>query len=170
MAQGLHAKPYYYGFTTMALASSTHPKSPIGWMIPAVALTVGAYIAWPYISVWQLYSALRSQDADALTTRIDFPSLRTSLKDQVNALVMAKAVDNQQMADNPWAGLAVAVLPKIVDSMIDAYVTPAGVTQLFEANTFNGTSPTGKPQTSAPQPDQLKDIKFAFSPTPVGFC
>ncbi len=153
----------------MSIESSSHNKSSIGWVIPTVALTVGAYIAWPYISMWQLYSALRSQDADALTMRIDFPSLRTSLKVQVNAFVMAETVDKQQMADNPWAGLAVAVLPKIVDSMIDAYVTPAGVTQLFETNTLNGTSPTGKPQTSAPASGQLKDVKFAFFSNPSRF-
>lgn len=153
----------------MTLESLPQTKSPIRWLLPALVATISAYIAWPYFSMWQLYSALQSKNADALSGQIDFPSLRTSLKDQINAFVMAKMAGNQEMQGNILAGLTVAVLPKIVDSMVDAYVTPAGVTQLFKADGFNSESQSPKSQTSASELDPSKTIKFAFFSNPSQF-
>lgn len=128
-----------------------------------------AYLAWPYISMWRLYAALRSEDADAISSRIDFPSLRTSLKDQMNAFVMKEMANDKDMVDNPFAGLAVAFLPKMVESMVDAYVTPAGVTQMFETDAFKSGKKSAEKQTPAPASERLKDVKFAFFSNPTKF-
>jgi len=145
------------------------PKSPVRWAVAALVFILIAYVAWPYISVWRLYSALRSEDADAISARIDFSSLRASMKDQMNAFFMKEMVNDKEMADNPFAALAVAFLPKMVESIVDAYVTPAGVTQMFETGAFKSGKKAAEKQTPAPAQARLKDVKSAFFSDPTKF-
>ncbi len=91
------------------------------------------------------------------------------MKDQMNAFVMKEMVNDKEMADNPFAGLAVAFLPKMVESMVDAYVTPAGVAQLFETNAFKSGKKATEKQTPAPAQERLKVVKSAFFSNPTKF-
>lgn len=86
--------------------------------------------AAPYITVHQMKSAAESHDGEALSEHIEFPSVRQSLKDQMNAMFM-KEMAKDEMKDNPFAALGAAFAGVIVDKMVEAYVTPAGITQLM---------------------------------------
>lgn len=92
----------------------------------------GIYVAAaPYITVHQMKSAAESYDGEALSEHIEFPSVRQSLKDQMNAMFAKKMTDAEAMKDNPFAELGAAFAGMMVDTMVDAYVTPAGITQLM---------------------------------------
>ena len=41
---------------------------------------IGFYVGWPVYSAWQIKSALQNGDAGILSSKIDFDSIRTSLK------------------------------------------------------------------------------------------
>jgi hypothetical protein len=84
----------------------------------------------PYLTVYQMRSAAENRDGEALSEHIDFPSVRQSLKDQMNAM-MIKEMSKDEMKDNPFAAMGVAIAGVMVDKMVDAYVTPAGITQLM---------------------------------------
>lgn len=87
-------------------------------------LLVAVYlVASPYITVHQMKSAAEKRDGAALSKFIEFPSVRESLKDQVNTQLMS----DPDMQDNPFAGIAVT----LVDQMVDAFVSPAGITRLM---------------------------------------
>lgn len=45
------------------------------------------YVAWPAWSIYQIYDALEKNDATTLERKIDFPSVRESLKPAIRALV-----------------------------------------------------------------------------------
>jgi hypothetical protein len=49
----------------------------------AVAVLLTAYIAWPYLSLYQLTQDLRRHDVGALTTAIDWAQLREGLKEDI---------------------------------------------------------------------------------------
>ena len=102
-----------------------------GKIISVVGVLLAIYVAAaPYITVHQMKSAAESHDGEALSEHIEFPSVRQSLKDQMNAMFM-KEMAKDEMKDNPFAALGAAFAGVMVDKMVEAYVTPAGITQLM---------------------------------------
>jgi hypothetical protein len=116
-------------------------KVALGIVAGVVAICI---FATPYITVHQMKSAAASHDGEALAAYIEFPSVRQSLKDQMNAMFAKKMAEDEEMQANPFAALAMAYSGVIVDKAVDAYVTPAGITQLMEGE---------KPQPGAVQPE-----------------
>lgn len=102
-----------------------------------LALGIGAglfafyVVAAPYITVHQMKSAAENHDGEALSEHIEFPSVRQSLKDQMNAMFAKKMAEDEGMKGNPFAALGAAFAGVMVDQVVDAYVTPAGITQLM---------------------------------------
>ncbi|MBP8645186.1 MAG: DUF2939 domain-containing protein [Syntrophobacteraceae bacterium] len=88
-------------------------------------------LAAPYITVYRMKSAAENHDGEALSEHIEFPSVRQSLKDQMNAMFAKKIAEDEDMKNNPFAALGAAFAGVMVDKMVDAYVTPAGITQLM---------------------------------------
>jgi len=90
-------------------------------------------------------SAAQNRDGETLSEYIDFPSVRQSLKDQINA-AFVKAMSKDM--DNPYViGVGVA-FASVVDKIVEAYVTPAAITQMM-----SGQPPTphgGELSASAP--------------------
>jgi len=94
-----------------------------------VAILATVYIiSAPYITVYQMRAAAENHDGEALSEHVDFPSVRQSLKDQMNTMVM-KHMSSNEMKDNPFAALGTALATVMVDKMVDVYVTPAGITE-----------------------------------------
>lgn len=91
--------------------------------------------AKPYITVHQMRVAAEKRDGEALSEYIDFPSVRQSLKDQLNALFAKKMAEDEEMRDNPFAALGAMFAGAVVDRMMDAYVTPSGITLLMSGET-----------------------------------
>lgn len=96
------------------------------WIILAVVLLLAVYIASPYYAFWRFTVALRTGDAEALQSHVDFPSLRKSMKQQLNAKLGSLRPQNpkrQKMFDT----LSDAFGSRVVDSLVDAYLTPEGL-------------------------------------------
>jgi hypothetical protein len=46
-----------------------------------IVLLLAFYVFWPSWSVYQIYSAVKTRDAETLARKIDFPAVRASLRD-----------------------------------------------------------------------------------------
>jgi len=102
-----------------------------GKIITVIGVLFAIYVAAaPYITVHQMKSAAENYDGEALSEHIEFPSVRQSIKDQMNAMIM-KEMAKDEMKDNQFAALGVTFAGVMVDKMVDAYVTPTGITQLM---------------------------------------
>lgn len=99
------------------------------WLVIVFALVAfgGVYGGSPYWAANNLKESARTGDADTLEELVDFPAVRESLKSQFNASLMDKMQNDPEMADNPFAGLAMAIAPALIDRTVDAYVTPDGI-------------------------------------------
>ena len=64
----------------------------------------------------------RSRDATAISSRVDFPAVRASLKKQLVARFANKTSSHKR-----WSNLG----PTLIDAIIDAYVTPEGIAALL---------------------------------------
>ena len=100
--------------------------------VAVVVILVLAYIfAAPYITIYQMKNAAENHDGEALSEHVDFPVLRQNLKDQMNAM-LGKEMAKQAVGGNPFAALGAAFGGMMVEKMVDAYVTPAAITELMK--------------------------------------
>lgn len=120
-------------------------------LVPIAALVLAYAIAAPWITVHQIKTAAQTRDGQALAEHVDFASVRQSLKDQINAVVLHKMGGGDGQALNPLAVLVAPLAGALVDKTVDAYVTPAGVAQLLA-----GREPAAAPATPSPAPGSAR--------------
>lgn len=113
-----------------------------GLAAAAIALA-GLYFGSPLIAAHGLRAAALAGDADKLQRMVDFPSVRESLKGQLNALLLAEMQKDPEMANNPFAGLALAIVPGIVNQAIEGYVTADGISAMMSAHAPEATGREG---------------------------
>ena len=124
-----------------------------------VVLVLGYMFATPYITAYQMKTAGESRDGEALSEHVDFPALRQNLKDQLNVILgkeMAKEVE-----DNPLAVFGVAFGGVIVEKLVDAYVTPVGITELMKGkkpDSDNADGDTTRQTSSEP----FSDVSMSY--------
>lgn len=103
------------------------------WLVmAALALAVGAavFLASPWWSIAGLVQSVRAGDKYRTELYVDFPRVRASLREQLNAQIgesMAK-----DMQDNPFAALGAMIGTVAVDRAVEAFVTPEGLQRLME--------------------------------------
>ena len=125
----------------------------------AVAL-IGYVAAGPFIVMGQIRSALQQHDSEALSSHVDFPTLRANLKDQINAVVMKNAA--QEFKDNFVGTFGVAlVVSKLVDTTVDSFVTPSALTSLMTGTPprSDGAEPH---QVSDQQAEPLRQARYSY--------
>lgn len=118
------------------------------------ALTIAflvAYFASPVVAVRGLTGAARTGDEAALRERVDFPAFRDSLKDELNAELVARMRADPR-SDNPvLSGLGMLLAPSLVSGMVDAFVTPQAIATMVR---------------SAKAPDPMERPERVESPAP----
>ena len=96
-----------------------------------IGLGAGAFVllgylaATPYITVLKMKWAAENHDGEALSEYVDFPSLRQSLKDNLETALA------QSATENPIVAIGASLGSVLVDKLIDSYVTPAGLIALM---------------------------------------
>lgn len=135
------------------------------------ALVAGLLLAWfiamPWITVSQIRTAAQARDGQALSQHVDFNSVRASLKDQINALVLRK-MGNEGKDLNPLAALVAPLAGAVVNKMVDAYATPSGVAQLLAgdqprtAETDQPASTGAVPNSAGEEPSQRAKSSMAY--------
>lgn len=120
---------------------------------------VGFYLASPLVAFNSLKDAAHSGDADKLERLVDFPAVRDSLKAQMLASLSAHMAADPEMRDNPFAGMAMLMVPAIVNGAIDAYVTPEGLGAMVKGQKPVGDAPAVEPAA----PGQDVETSFGYS-------
>src|ERR1700758_3564651 len=131
------------------------------WIVLICALLLLVYCASPYFSFWRFTIALRSGDSSAISSRIDFPAVRASLKKQLVARFARATTGHKQ-----WSNLG----PTLIDAIIDAYVTPEGIAALL-------SNPEALKNLKRPREfhfelgknEDLSKVKYAFFTGPRSF-
>jgi Protein of unknown function (DUF2939) len=107
-------------------------KKLIGLLVLAL---LGFYVVWPAWSGYQIYTALNDKDASLLERKIDFPSVRDSIRPVVTGEV-EKQVDQQLKQAGGGLGAAIGgdlkkqLMPKMVDLVLQTVITPANVIRI----------------------------------------
>ncbi len=99
------------------------------WLIGAI-LVVAAYVGYPYLTLYWIDHALLTNDEPALARLVDWPEVRRGLKADVK-LALIDAAQTQAGKDS-FAGvfgaaLTALLVPTLVDSAVEEWVTPEKV-------------------------------------------
>lgn len=103
-----------------------------------ILAALGFYVAWPAWSGYRIAEALSAKDAGGLEGKIDFPSVRESLRPVVTA-EMGKRIDQEMRALGPLGqtlgqtldgDMKTQMQGKLVDQMLMAIVTPDNVIRI----------------------------------------
>jgi hypothetical protein len=133
----------------------------VRWVALGCIVLLLLYCAAPYFSFWRFTVALRSGDSAAISSRIDFPAVRASLKKQLIARFARPTTGHKR-----WGNLG----PTLIDTIVDAYATPGGIAALLSnpGALRNLQSPQNFRFSSGNGVDWSK-IKYAFFTGPRSF-
>src|SRR6266545_6040514 len=94
----------------------------IRWVALVCVVLLLLYGVSPYFSFWRFTVALRTGDAAAVSSHVDFPAIRASLKKQLVARFASAAAGHKR-----WSKLG----PTLIDAIVDAYATPDGLAAIL---------------------------------------
>jgi hypothetical protein len=143
------------------------PVSSRSWLKP-VAITMivvfvvallGYSYASPYIALNHIKRAADARDATTLNEYVDYPALRTSLKQQLGDMLQKRI--EAQHSSNPLLLFGAAIGTVLISPLVDAYATPDGVAALL-----NGMPPRGEPGERPPAPPVAQGSEPAQQPAP----
>jgi hypothetical protein len=129
----------------------------------ALTLLVVVGVAGPYLTLYQLRTAIKEQDPKRLADQVDFPTLRSNLKDQIK--VRAAQATPPQWRDNPLSALALGLGSQLADRAVDALITPPGLASLMAGR---GPRPAALPPAdpdapgTKPPTDPFRDARTHF--------
>ena len=102
----------------------------------AIAVLVAIPCAWYYATPYLAFSAMKTaadrKDAQALSDYVDYPAVRESLKANFKAKMAGELVKGEANA-NPFAALGMRLAGALVDTMVEAMITPQGLANLMSA-------------------------------------
>lgn len=95
------------------------------------------YFASPYVAANSLVRAVNSKDAETVSEYVDFPALRESMRTKLQV----KLTQEVARDGSPGAALGAALGSMVLEPMLNALVSPAGLVTLL-----NGTNPLAQDQ------------------------
>jgi hypothetical protein len=134
------------------------------WIAGALLVLVLGYVAaGPYLTISTIKKGIVENDSEKLSEKIDFPTLRQNMKEQLNAAMMKTAAT--EMKDSPFAALAAGFATKMVDVLVESFATPSGLTVLMEGRkpSMDMDDVINDGNASPPQRDELfKNARFSY--------
>ena len=129
-------------------------KKLIGALIAVIVVLVGGYYyASPYLALNTIKKAAQAGDSETVSKYIDYPSVRQSFKDQMNAM-MAKELMNQDT--DGFAALGAMLASTMVDKMVDGFVTPEGMTLMLKGKNLKDAEQDSQDAQTAETQEQPK--------------
>lgn len=101
----------------------------IGVIFGLIILIFGYLYASPYIILNSIKNALKENDSEKVSAYIDYTSVRQSLKDQMNAYMLKEITTKEA---NGWEALGAMMASTLAEKMVDAAVTPEGMTLMLQ--------------------------------------
>ncbi len=90
-----------------------------------LAVFIGGWVAWPAYSAYQIYGGMKSADEAVLQRKINWDSMRASLRP-----VVATEVE-KTIGQAGGKALGSAFMPQIIDMAMKTIVTPKGLVQVM---------------------------------------
>ena len=124
-------------------------KVTYGIAITVLAAVVGVWFYFtPHIAANNMKEAAQANDSVTLSSYINFPSVKDSLKANFNAMLVTDVVNIKD--SNPFDALGAAMAAAFISPMIDALVTPESLAMMMQLISLPNT------QTSMPSANTVQ--------------
>lgn len=137
------------------------------WLLLILIVLLGLagwMAAGPFLTVNAIRRAVQEQDAASLSRHVDFPALRTSLKQQVDDYLARRA--GQGVQSNLFGAIALQLASGATDGIVDALATPAGLAAVMEGRNFwdrlGGRRSSENSYATASPRDPLEGAKYRY--------
>ena len=141
-------------------------------LILPFALAALAYAAWPGLSAWQLRSAVKSRDVAGIESRVDWPTLRSNLKQRFATYFK----DEGGSADAGFVSTLKRTLgPLVASQMVEIAVTPSTLAFVLAGGLTAGEIKRDVSVGNDAEVDAIDDqlsarrLRWAFFETPTRF-
>jgi hypothetical protein len=104
-------------------------------LLAVLALAAGFWLyTGPQRALRDIQAAADAGDMEGIRERVDVPAVKESLKEQLSAVMLKKLENDKDMQDNPFGKLGMLFAGKMVETMVDAAVTPTHLAALIKGN------------------------------------
>jgi hypothetical protein len=126
----------------------------------AIALLAIATYASPHWQLYRMRAAVEARDTEKLAGFVDFPALRESVKLQVMQRLGAGAGPSEGKS-NPFAAFGKAMALAVLDPVVDAAVSPAGVAAMLERGDVKLKTGRANPASGEPTREKVNyDLSY----------
>lgn len=101
----------------------------------ALLALVGYFIASPYLALNNIKNAAQNKDIDTISAYVDFPSVRSGIKEQLKS-ELSKDIDLTQKDTNDFETLGAMMAIGMIDGLVDTMITPNNLGVLLEGKDF----------------------------------
>ena len=118
--------------------------------IIVLTLAILAYIGSPFVAAWSIREAVRNGDAAYLEHKIDWPAVRVTLAPTIGQLILDVPDPEQAPVTDPglWQRFKAYMGQSAVNRAVESYVTPEGLTKLFNYRKMYRDYISGQPDES----------------------
>lgn len=118
-------------------------KKPIRLAVFAVLFAAALFVAGPFWSVHNIKMAIAENDQERLKEYVRFDVLRGNIKEQLQAKMSENAGAQTAGKRDPFGALGEMLAAKLIDGMVDTYVTPGGVIKMMGGGGKNPEAGSG---------------------------
>ena len=125
--------------------------------IGLIVLFVVAYLLLsPYLVLNKIKKHAEMNNEEAISTYIDFPSVRHSLKDQMKQKLDEPQINSEGAEKDSFAELGNLLAIAIIEKFIDTAVTPQNITLLLQGKKLENPFESDKPSKNENESDSSK--------------
>ncbi|HEY0103385.1 MAG TPA: DUF2939 domain-containing protein [Brevundimonas sp.] len=105
-------------------------KIVVGVAVAALVVFVAAWAVAPVLAAQSLVRAAKAGDERRIESLVDFPSLRTSLKEELNAELIDRMRRDPRVVESGLGGLGMMLAPMLLSGAVETLVTPEVVANM----------------------------------------
>ncbi|MDQ8700043.1 DUF2939 domain-containing protein [Hyphomicrobium sp. LHD-15] len=122
----------------------------------ALVLLAAAYIASPFLAAWSIREAIRTGNSEYLAAKLEWPTVRATLRASLTeyAIGQTPVATAGSGAAKPgiWQRIKNGFSRRAVDNIVESYVTPEGLPQLFGMRQYYRENVSGAAAADAARP------------------
>ena len=151
---GALRRGYHVAFLKAKDSSMNRTRALAAGAVGALLVAAATSFASPWWSLHRLRDAVARHDADAVSAQVDFPALRASVKDQLQASIGRDVASAD--GGNPFAEIGRKFAMAVANPLIDAAVSPEGVAAMVEHGKISIAKPAPASDAPGTEPPQEK--------------
>ena len=139
--------------------------STIAMSLGALVVVLGLLFGTPYYTLWRARDAADARDATALSSYVDCPAVRESLKTSLHD-ELSRQMDKQR--GNAFGALALALGGWVSDRVVEALLTPEAVAAMLRGDSTGLPPAPGAPAPRDAAPQAQDSASQAAPPAAAG--